>query len=78
MHIEIDKLEALAQQWERVARNKFRTAPMEETEFGRRFIEHGAICYYNCLTELRALIGEARYAARDLNAQVVQQDAEGP
>lgn len=46
----------LADKWKRIAANKFKHAEGEETEFGKRFSEHGAICYFNCATELELLI----------------------
>lgn len=50
-------LEALAEEWERVARGKFSDAEHEKTDFGRRFIEHGAMCYVNCAQALREALG---------------------
>lgn len=39
----------------------FRSAALqpEEDEFGRRFIEHGAMCYANCFLTLRRALGDA-------------------
>ena len=47
------KLEELAEDWDRAARRKFFDAEHEQSEFGRRFIEHGAMCYINCSAALR-------------------------
>ncbi len=48
----------LAEEWEGVARRKFQSADRQVDDpinrpTGKRFIEHGAICYYNCAQELR-------------------------
>ena len=56
---ETRKLEALAEEWERAARRKFADAEHEQTDFGRRFIEHGAMCYFNCAQALREALGVA-------------------
>ncbi len=51
-------LNALCIEWERRARNKFRSAELEKDVMGKRLIEHGAMCYFNCAQELRkALAG---------------------
>lgn len=47
------KLEGLCSTWEQRARNKFRSAELEKDAMGRRLIEHGAMCYFNCAQELR-------------------------
>ena len=41
------KINQLAEVWEQRARSAFRNAELETDEFGRRFIEHGAVCYAN-------------------------------
>lgn len=46
-------LTALCLTWEQRARSKFRSAEHEEGAMGRRLIEHGAMCYFNCAQELR-------------------------
>jgi hypothetical protein len=50
---EIERLKQLAAQWHHLATCKFASAKRyREGEFGRKFIEHGAICYRNCAWEL--------------------------
>jgi hypothetical protein len=44
---------SLINEWQNSARNRFRAAEQEKDEFGKRFIEHGAMCYFNCSHELR-------------------------
>lgn len=45
---------ALIAEWEHRARRKFIDAEKERDPMGRRLIEHGAMCYFNCAQELRA------------------------
>jgi hypothetical protein len=52
------ELETLIARWELRAARKFQSAKAEKTLSGRQFIEHGATCYFNCASELRALIAE--------------------
>lgn len=51
-------LQALAEKWEGTARLKFADAEREQSDFGRRFIEHGAMCYFNCAQALREALGD--------------------
>lgn len=39
----------------------FKSAALQATddEFGRRFIEHGAVCYANCFLRLQAVLDDA-------------------
>lgn len=60
---ERDLLSRLVEQWKRWARAAFRDASREKDEFGKRFIEHGAVCYTNCaiaLTEALAAFEEKK------------------
>jgi hypothetical protein len=50
------RLLSLTAYWKRIAANKFRSAAEEETPFGRRFVQHGAICYFNCAAQLEGLV----------------------
>ena len=47
------KLEELFKTWEHRALNKFLSAELEKDAMGKRLIEHGAMCYFNCAQELR-------------------------
>lgn len=51
----MDKLKGLVTQWEGVARRKFSDAAVESDPMGKRLIEHGAVCYWNCAQQLRTL-----------------------
>lgn len=48
--------ESLADQWEHTARCKLQSAGMQTDEAERRFVEHGAICYFKCAQELREML----------------------
>lgn len=52
----VPELVSLVEKWKRIAAIKFEHAKGEETDFGKRFIEHGAVCYFNCANELEQLI----------------------
>lgn len=54
-------LNKLVMQWEQRARNKFISAHNQDDELsqrptGKQFIEHGAMCYFNCAQELRKVL----------------------
>lgn len=55
------ELMALADKWTGLARRKFASAGQQAPadNFGKRFIEHGAVCYFNCAQELMDLIRSA-------------------
>lgn len=46
-------LPGLINQWENHARCSFRNAEKAKDSFGKRFFEHRAIVYFNCIRELR-------------------------
>lgn len=52
------KVAALAAEWERLARSQFASAAKQADEYGRRFVEHGAVCYASCAIALREALGE--------------------
>lgn len=53
------ELRELIDKWEQQARFAFNSAKLEKTEFGKRFIEHGAMCYFNCANDLRTYLASA-------------------
>lgn len=61
---------ALTEQWKARARSKFLSAEQEPHEMGRRLIEHGAMCYFNCAQELGALIPQFAAQPSTLNSQL--------
>lgn len=48
--------------WENRARYAFLSAEHETDPMGRRLIEHGAMCYFNCAQELRKALSHASRA----------------
>ena len=56
-----DQLIQLADKWEKTARHKFMSADNQYDDVKKRptakiFIEHGAMCYFNCAQELRKVL----------------------
>lgn len=47
----------LTEKWQRDAAQRFKSANLEPDPMGRLLIEHGAVCLYNCITEVRHLMG---------------------
>lgn len=52
-------ISGLPAKWEGTARRKFIDAAREENEMGKKLIEHGAMCYFNCAQELKKALGPA-------------------
>ena len=50
-----ERLLAIADNWLRIARRKFVDAETEAGD-GKRLVEHGAMCYFNCAEELKAVL----------------------
>lgn len=46
----------LIKQWLHVSKVKFLHADDEKEKIHQDFIKHGAICYFNCATQLQQLI----------------------
>lgn len=63
----------LVQKWERTAAKKFKDAEHEDT-FGKRFIEHGAMCYYNCAQDLKKTI-ESWDSGLGFDFQILKEDS---
>ncbi len=59
-----DALDRLVGEWERRARRAFFDAEHEPDPMGRRLIEHGAMCYFNCIQELTAALTLASPVAK--------------
>ena len=49
-------LSGLINQWENQARHSFWNAEKAKDLFGKRFFEHRAIVYFNCIRELRVAL----------------------
>jgi hypothetical protein len=50
------ELVKLIEKWRVRARRKFHDAKLEPDVMGRKLIEHGALCYFNCSEELQTLV----------------------
>lgn len=46
----------LRRKWLLLAQSKMVSAKNEPNPIGRRLIEHGAMCYFNCAEELKCLL----------------------
>jgi hypothetical protein len=55
----VTPIQPLIEQWENRARCKFQSAEEKPDGATREFIEHGAMCYFNCAQELRAALASA-------------------
>lgn len=53
-----DQLHSLAETWERRAIGKLKCGEKTADEMGRRLVDHGAMCYFNCAQELKAILAE--------------------
>jgi hypothetical protein len=52
-----ESAQRLAEKWRASAARKFHDAELEPDEMGRRLIEHGAVCLFNCSQEAQTLAG---------------------
>lgn len=70
----------LLKDWSFQAAKRMADAKYETDPMGRRLIEHGAMCMFNCAMAIRhVLLAEcAGQTARDLALEVFQQNPEGP
>ena len=48
-----EQLNKLIKNWENIAKFAFLSAKRQTGSFDKRFIEHGAMCYINCASELK-------------------------
>lgn len=66
-------LAALLQQWEQQIKRRMESALQEDSDHGRRLIEHGAVCIFNCAMELREVLqGQIEQALCELRPATVQ------
>ncbi len=62
-----EQCQQLIDKWNQKARRAFRSAETEPDVMGKRLIEHGAMCYFNCandLTEVLASLSPQSLAMR--------------
>src|ERR1035438_5752267 len=50
----------LAERWRKRSCFAFKSAELEPNDMGKRLIQHGAMCYHNCWSELQTLVDELR------------------
>ena len=50
------EFQQLVTKWESSARRAFLDAEAEQDLMGRQLIEHGAMCYFNCASDLRRVL----------------------
>lgn len=58
MKINKKDLNFLLKKWKQSARFAFKSSLLEPNPFCRDFIEHGAVCYFNCFNDLENLINK--------------------
>ncbi len=56
----LDRMVELSEKWRKASASKFRSAELEPDEMGKMLIQHGAVCYHNCWSDLQTLVGELR------------------
>lgn len=59
----------LVQRWERQARTKLECGLRTADPMGRRLVEHGGMCYFNCAAELRRALGAASLPPLPIRAE---------
>ena len=50
-----EQIQELVAKWANDSKSRFRLAKKEDDEFGKRFIENGAVILFNCARDLDAL-----------------------
>jgi len=67
----------LSDQWMTQARIRFRDAALEQDPMGKRLIEHGATCYFNCARELQRAI-QTGDVPPNFGLEILKKDTESP
>lgn len=71
----------LLHKWGNDAGRRMADAQHEKDPMGKRLIEHGAVCLFNCCLDVRHVLGlgfPEGDVTSDLPPQVVDQDRKGP
>lgn len=72
----------LTRKWGLDGARRFRDAELEPDPMGRRLIEHGGVCLFNCIMDVRRLLGLVGLPADDppddLPIEVVAEHRESP
>jgi len=68
---------SLVAHWENLARRKFLDAEQETDPMGKKLIEHGAVCYFNCARQLRQALhsGDMPF---NFNLEILHKNTECP
>ncbi len=69
-------LDDLISRWLHTAKCKFIQAKDETNPFARRFIEHGAICYSNCASQLKDLLQTNAFS--DFGPKILKKNSKRP
>lgn len=80
-HIDPKAMAALLRRWNHRTVKQMADAKHEQTEFGRRFVEYGAVCTYNCtaaLVKLLAQSAQGREILADLGFDPVLEEVKRP
>ena len=56
LHRFVRPLNELIGVWRKRAGRKFKDAETEKNAMGKRLIEHGAMCYFNCSRDLEKIV----------------------
>ncbi len=67
------QLQGLIDEWESYARRAFLNADRESDPMGKRLIEHGAMCYFNCAQALK----KASHVVSSLQPSTIQGQIQG-
>lgn len=72
-----EAVEQLRQSWMQEASRRFLNAEQESSEIGKRVLEHGAVCYFNCARELNHVLKPGQVTL-DLHLENLREQAKGP
>ena len=59
----------LINKWERTARFAYASADKQDNAIEKRFIEHGAICYSNCVSDLKEALASSSFLSSTTQAE---------
>ena len=71
------ELTNLSEHWKKLAHIKFEDAKHEKNEMGKRLIEHGATCYFNCHKQLDSILKTGDIAT-DFSLEILKKNTESP
>ena len=75
-------LMALLDKWGHDAGRRMANAKHEKDPMGKRLIEHGAVCLFNCCLDVRRVLGlgfpEGGDVTSDFPLEVIDQDGKSP